>query len=296
MVRTGWFLRSCQPCQLSNMTGVICLRSLLVATGFNKCLESRREVLRWTMECKTARRRGELVIQSGYLSVLETKTKDELLMRIVRLAQDFGFQTVTATAVVDQSVGEPEFIWIDNAPAAYREIAEDRSAAKRDPVMQHCKRESLPIVWGQATYVEAGQGDMWEEQAAFGYRHGICLALHMPRGRHFLFGVDRDQSLPEDAGEVTRMTAAVLMLAVYVQEAALRILLPTRFEHEPPSLTPRELETMRWTLEGKTAWEVGRILGIAEDTVARHALTATQKLGGANKHHAAVKALRLGLI
>jgi DNA-binding CsgD family transcriptional regulator len=49
-------------------------------------------------------------------------------------------------------------------------------------------------------------------------------------------------------------------------------------------------------MEGKTAWEVGRILGIAEDTVARYAHRAARKLDCSGKLPAVVKALRLGLI
>lgn len=70
-------------------------------------------------------------------------------------------------------------------------------------------------------------------------------------------------------------------------------------ESGPPdhrSLTPRELECLRWTAEGKTAWEVGQILGISAQTAARHLSNATQKLGCVNKHHAVVQALRMKLI
>lgn len=49
-------------------------------------------------------------------------------------------------------------------------------------------------------------------------------------------------------------------------------------------------------MEGKTAWEVGQILAISEQTAARHLNRAVRKLDCANKHHAVVKALRLGLI
>jgi len=49
-------------------------------------------------------------------------------------------------------------------------------------------------------------------------------------------------------------------------------------------------------MEGKTAWELGRILGIAEQTAARHINNASQKLACVNKHQAVLKALRLNLI
>lgn len=237
------------------------------------------------------------LLQSGYLSVLEANTKDELHVQVVRFTQELGFQTVTAMTVIDHFLGEPEFLSIDNAPAGYYELdGNDSKAAKLDPVMQHCKNKSVPIIWNQATYVEAGQAEKWERQGRFGYRYGIALALHMPEGRHFLLGVDRDQPLPKDPVEVTRIVAALQLFAVHAQEASARVLLPSNLPPESPALTPRELETLRWTMEGKTAWEVANVLGISERTAVLHANNAMHKLGCVNKHQAVLKALRLGLI
>ena len=237
------------------------------------------------------------MLQKDYLPVLEAGTKDEFEKHVIRFARDLGFPLVSAMVVIEHVLGEPEFIAVHNAPAGYHEQDwNGDQAAKVDPVMQHCKRRSVPIVWNQATYVEAGQAEKWELQAAFGYRCGIAVVFHLPERRHFLLGVDRDQPLPQDPEEVGRMLAAVQLFAVHAQEASTRFLRPAHGSQEVPTLTPRELETLRWTLEGKTAWEVGRILGIAENTVIRHAHCAVQKLGCSNKHHAAVRALRLGLI
>jgi len=236
------------------------------------------------------------MLQSGYLSVLEAKTRDEFQVELVRFTQQLGFETVAAMTVIDHFLGEPEFFTVDNTPAAYRATFQDRGNAKRDPVIQHCKTKSVPIIWDQATYTNADRGDMWERQARFGYRYGISLALHMPEGRHFVLGVDRDQALPKDPVEVTRVVAALQLFAVHAQEAAMRILVPMPSEPGLPALTPRELETLRWTMEGKTAWEVANVLGISERTAVLHANNAMHKLGCVNKHQAVLKALRLGLI
>ena len=83
---------------------------------------------------------------------------------------------------------------------------------------------------------------------------------------------------------------------MHAQDAAQRVLLPRPIEPDAPSLTPRELECLRWTMEGKTAWEVGSIVGITERTAGLHINNATHKLGCANKHQAVLKALRTGLI
>jgi DNA-binding CsgD family transcriptional regulator len=236
-------------------------------------------------------------LQAEYLSALEVETRDELQLALVRFARQLVFQTVAGTAVIDHFLGEPEFISVENTPAAYRESIVDRDRGRRDPVSQHCKTHGVPIVWDQSTYVDAGAGDLWEHQARFGYGHGISLALHMAEGRHFWVGVDRDQPLPACVAEITRMTSALQLFVVCAQEAAIRVLFPeARQESGNCSLTPRELECLRWTMEGKTAWELGRILGIAEQTAVRHVFNASKKLGCVNKHQAVVKALRLKLI
>jgi len=236
------------------------------------------------------------MLQDGFTSVLQVNTRDELLNQVVGFTKRLGFETVNATLVLDRFRGEPEFIWIDNMPVEYAHLSESVENARHDPVAQHCKRASVPIVWNQETYTSLGQGERWEVQAEFGYRTGIALALHMPEGRHFFLAVDRDQPLPENKAEVTRMVADLQLFAVHAQDAALRTLLPARMQIDVPNLTPRELESLRWTMEGKTAWELGNILGISERTAVLHINNATHKLDCINKHQAVLKALRLGII
>ncbi len=236
------------------------------------------------------------MLQGGFTSVLQSRSRDEFQSEVVGFAKRLGFDTVTAMLVIDHFLGEAEFITVDNAPQAYLDSFKKPENGRRDPVMQHCKRQSIPIIWDQSTYVRDGQGDKWEEQARFGYKNGIALALHMPEGRHFLLGVDRDQPVPPDPAELTRLVADLQLFAVHAHEAALRILIPAPPAAGLPSLTPRELETLRWTMEGKTAWEVGTLLGISERTAVLHVNNAMHKLGCVNKHQAVLKALRLGLI
>jgi len=154
----------------------------------------------------------------------------------------------------------------------------------------------VPIFWDHETFVRNGAADLWEEQAPYGFHTGIAMALHLPNGNHFLLGVDRDQPLPTNEDELTRIVAYLQLFAVHAQDAAFRVLVAPEHRPETPNLTPRELEVLRWTMEGKTAWEVGMILGISERTAVMHLSNATHKLGCTTKHQAVVKALRLGLI
>lgn len=236
------------------------------------------------------------MLQQGFTSVLQAGSRDDFRSEVVRFTKALGFNTVSAMAVVDRTVGRSEFVSIDNAPPGYAEAINDVPSMRRDPVMQHCRRHSVPIIWDQATYLSQGLGELWEEQARFGYRTGIAMALHLPEGRHFAMGVERDQPLPTDGRELTRLVADLQLFAVHAQDAALRVLSPAPVQPDRPSLTPRELEALRWTMEGKTAWEVGAILGISERTAVLHVTNAMHKLECTSKHLAVLKALRLGLI
>lgn len=236
------------------------------------------------------------MLPGGYQSVMLAQNRAEFRDEIIRFTRQLGFDTVAAVTVVDRGLGKSEFIAIDNTPQAYRDAFVDEVGGKRDPVSQHCRRASVPIIWDQKTYVSVGQGDKWEHQARFGYRTGIAMALHMPEGRHFMLGVDRDQALPDDVQELQRIVADLQLFAVHAQDAAMRLLIPPDLQPERPHLTPRELEALRWTMEGKTAWETGALLGISERTAVLHVNNAMHKLNCTNKHQAVLKALRLGLI
>jgi DNA-binding CsgD family transcriptional regulator len=236
------------------------------------------------------------MLPAGFTSVREASSRDDFLREVVRFAQNLGFNTVSAMAVIDSGVGKSEFVWIDNAPAGFAAVSQDAENIRRDPVMQHCRRNTVPIIWNQQTYTSQGLGEIWEEQARFGYHTGIAMALHLPEGRHFAFGVERDRPLPADDSELTRLVADLQLFAVHAQDAAMRLLSPVAPAIDQPALTPRELEALRWTMEGKTAWEVGAILGISERTAVLHVNNATHKLGCTSKHQAVLRALRQGLI
>ena len=235
------------------------------------------------------------MLQSDFHSVLAANDRDSFRTSVVKVAERLGFKTVSAVAVVDKG-RDAEFVHVSNVPEAYAAVHTNADASRRDPILRHLKRQSVPILWNQQTFVQSGAADLWEEQAPYGFRTGIAMALHLPDGNHFLLGVDRDQPLPADQEELTRIVAHLQLFAVHAQDAAFRVLVSPENRPETPNLTPRELEVLRWTMEGKTAWEVGTILGISERTAVMHLSNATHKLGCTTKHQAVVKALRLGLI
>ena len=64
----------------------------------------------------------------------------------------------------------------------------------------------------------------------------------------------------------------------------------------PMALTNREVEILQWTVEGKTAWEIGSILNIKERTVNFHIQNVMEKFGVHNKTQAAARAIGMGML
>ena len=63
----------------------------------------------------------------------------------------------------------------------------------------------------------------------------------------------------------------------------------------PASFTPKERDVLRWVLQGKTSWEIGRILSISERTVKFHLKNVYQKLNVSNRAQAVALVTRLKL-
>jgi len=127
------------------------------------------------------------------LDILHSSSVKEFSRNVAEAVQSLGMTTVGVSVITEHSPALTEFRTITNAPEGYVADFEDLELAKLDPVSQHCKHSSEPIVWDQKVYTRCGRGDFWENQAAFGLKSGISVAFHLPRGRHFLFGADSSE-------------------------------------------------------------------------------------------------------
>lgn len=217
--------------------------------------------------------------------------------RLLAFANRLDFGIISGSLVVEAPGHQANFIPVGNTPEAFIEAHRSLDNSLRDPVLKRLKRLSIPFTYDQRMYVEEGSADLWDLQAQFGYHAGISMALHLPDGKHFLLGVDRDKPLPKNDRVLTRMMADLQLLAVHAQGAVLRLYTPEVTLAEPlPHLTPSEVEVLRWTMQGKSAGVVGEILGLSRHTVVFHLRNAREKLGVSSKHQAVFKAANLGLI
>ncbi len=231
----------------------------------------------------------------AFVELGSSASLEELQGRLVRFAHGLDFGMVSASLVTDLDNGKARFDSIAHQPAGYESIFSAELGSKRDPVLAMHKRSSLPVVWDQLTYVQAGAADLYEEQSPWGFKTGISLVMHMPGGRHLILGVDRDKELPSRPEVLARMVADIHLAMVYVQDAAVSLLAVPQHP-KTIKLTENEKSVLRWTLEGKSNWVISQVMGKSENTIRYYVKCAQAKLDCASKHTTAIRAARLGLL
>jgi DNA-binding CsgD family transcriptional regulator len=215
---------------------------------------------------------------------------------LIDFANDLDFGLVAGVLAVEHRgpKAKNEYFSIGNTPTEFLAAQVDPENAKRDPVHRHVMSNAAPLIYDQRLYADAGAGDLWETQAPFGYRTGVAVSVHMPGYRRFLLGIDREKPLPSDPIKLSRMIADLQLLAVHAQDAAGRLLVSVKVPKV--RLQPRQLEILKLTMEGKSAWVVGSLLGISENTVNYHMKQLFKVLDVSNKNHAVLKAMELGIL
>lgn len=166
-----------------------------------------------------------------------------------------------------------------------------------DPVVAHCRVHATPYVWPgvdeNRERIEGAARRMFDDAESFGLKTGLSIPIHGLGCGWGLVSVATGQVL--NAKDMHRMVAKVHLFAHCLHEAAhphAHGIVPI----DAPRLTPRELECLRWASVGKTSWEIGMLLRIAERTAVFHMQNAMAKLGTMSRQAAVVRAIALGLI
>jgi DNA-binding CsgD family transcriptional regulator len=231
-----------------------------------------------------------------YSSLMDVSTENALLKELVSFSGNLGFNQACAFMTI-RKAGTSKFSAkdVNNYSDAWKGAYRDEKLLSTDPIIRHLSISNLPLVWDHKLYVKAGASELWDLTSSHGFDSGIAISLRDHLGNGYKIGLSRDQQITTDPRELSRLVADTQLFGAFAQSAMMRIWNP-KPDADFPSLTAREIECLSWTLEGKTAWELGVILGITERTANFHLGNAIQKLDCDNKHSAVIKAMRMGMI
>ena len=224
------------------------------------------------------------------------KTCDDLRVEMKRFAQLMQFDHFAYALTINAPSLKQQHYLLNGFPPEWCKRYVNGDYFKVDPVVQHAQTSSLPAIWTEDMFHEGKHEQFWEEARAFGLSNGLSFAVRDQPGVTGIFSLARDKPLDLGALDMAALIGRAQLFASMLHHAVARLELPKLLPEQNAILTSRERECLRWSADGKTAWEIGHILNIAERTVVFHVNNVIKKLGAANKTQAIVRALALRLL
>jgi len=169
-----------------------------------------------------------------------------------------------------------------------------------DPVIAHCQAHATPLLWPSRDDPPSAMdrrsqavSRMFNEAREFGLNSGVTIPVH---GLGCHWGLVSFASKNHiSALDLQQLVPHLHLLAHCIHDAGRRFA-PGAIPASAPHLTAREIECLHWVAAGKTSWEIGRLLSVAERTVVFHLQNATHKLGVSGRQAAVARAIVSGLI
>ncbi len=210
--------------------------------------------------------------------------------------QLLGFEYFVYALRAPTEFADAELRLINGYPEGWVDRYFERSYHLCDPVIAYCSRRVAPIQWlDLAPHDDPQAAAMMADAARFGLRAGASVAMHSPNGELGVLSVALDRD-PTEAHSITQRALPYLQVwAGHLHEAARRVF-GLADADDDSRLTKRERECLRWAADGKTSWEIARLLRLSERTVNFHLNNSVTKLKVCNRQHAVAKAVWRGLI
>lgn len=217
-------------------------------------------------------------VQEFTARAAETKSVGDINNAFGRMVQAWGFDNFAAVQVSSRqadlrapfarSFGSPPVLWLDR----YREAGH----IHRDAGIARIMSSTEPFWWSdvQSGYLDRQQSLVFSEAAEFGLSHGLVVPIRQPDGSVWSCLMSAEKL--DESNEMK--LAAVVAANYYVGRGALLQSREARQIDLAHRLTKRQREVVFWLARGKTADEIGEILGTSGRTVAHQIEDAKNRL------------------
>lgn len=212
--------------------------------------------------------------------------------------EQLGFDHFFYGALIPTSFAKPSLLIITDQPDDWREHYQQQAYLPIDPTATHCINNVTPLLWSSLTDLRKDNSQvkkLFSDADDFGVHTGVSIPLHSHGAEAAMLSLTHGQDNQKFEKHINRTLPETNLLACYLHEALMRLIGQHKSGADNP-LTKREQECLLWATEGKTAWEIAKILNISERTANFHINNVLKKLNVSNKQHAIAKAISMGLI
>lgn len=199
---------------------------------------------------------------------------------------------------LSSSVFSQQMVVSSTFPDQWRDRYREQNYHQIDPVFRECRRTVTPQIWMDVCRdhdSDPQQKRFFGEAIECGLPNGVAIPIHGPRREFAVVSLSADEPPAAFRRRITEHKHTAHLLAIHLHDA-LQNLLDDEIDTPKTSLTPRELECLKWTARGKSSWVISEILNLSERTVNFHIANAMTKLEVTSRTHAVAKSLYHGLI
>jgi LuxR family quorum sensing-dependent transcriptional regulator len=218
---------------------------------------------------------------------LERAEREELLRcSFQRFVESMGFSSFTCAKVASSRELDASRILATTRPPGFLETYLARGYSKHDPMLREVLASQRPVQWSEVARrrpLTRAERDVLRHAARFGLEDGFAVPVRDAGG---FVGLINVAGPAIDLDEEIR--ALLILVAPYVYQRFCGL---KESANGSQGLTPREAEVLSWIAEGKSDWQIGRILGISRKTANYHIENVKRKFGVASRIQALMAAL-----
>lgn len=213
----------------------------------------------------------------------------DILKHLRKLSRRGGFSHFLVARIPSQRhVKLADLTLLSSWPPELVAAHDEDMRVSKSPAFNRLSQSAVGFQFGVEEW-----GTITPETAALLRKHRMVrcafFPVHHPRYGAAAVGFSGERG-PLCASEMAELhVASIEVFDRFVQ------LQPRAFD-EKAKLSERERECLLWTAEGKTSFEIGKIVGISEHTVNYYLNTASGKLNATNRVQAVAIALRNDLL
>lgn len=211
---------------------------------------------------------------------------------IAEMVRRLGFEHCAYGVRVRVPFTRQRTFLISNYDVRWQERYRAAGYLHTDPTVAHGIRTTAPLIWSRDFFRQTPQ--MWAEARSFDLCVGWAQSCCDASGSVGMLTLARSHEALSRAEIRTREPEYTWL--VHLAHMALSAALRRANCAQPPNLSPREIEVLRWMADGKTAEEIALLLDISVHTVNFHVRNVKAKLQAANKTAAVASAIGLGLL
>lgn len=219
-----------------------------------------------------------------------TEDADAVQRSFQEVIEKLGFTSATCATLPISRHLDPGCILMCTRPAAWAEAYFARGYAKHDPVLREIARSRRAFDWPggiEARTLSRRQQVVVRHAARFGLTSGLAVPIPDAGGNIGFVDIAGSQPCTDE-----KQRGALTLVSIYLYHK-LRGLAAAQ-TRPTERLSAREREILHWIAEGKSDWQIGRILAISAKTVNYHTENVKRKFGVATRMQAVVSAIQQG--